>query len=437
MLKGFLKNLATATLLCSFVGHVNADEGKGPYYPIKYFDVVRLKAATPSGEYYLASFPETYKYGPDRLTGPCKGNMDQMHVVVLTANNKLGNNALWRVLPSHGASVASVTNQGNAGLPYGAKIRLQNLATERNLHAQGCPSINSPLDMQVSTCIRDGGGDVNADWDIILDATEKSINGGMRSVEVGFNFKLRHATTAWILHAQGGKPPLARDWLEVSAFVPSSDPTERVKYSQWRFEKDVTSNSANDLAMAQTCYTRDVVSLSKKINDFLDALASNYDEAHRIVSRKDRSILNSIVSRAVLDKLVFDQDKWNDKLKDSCVDFLKDSLIAGLLYRSSKDRPEFKAALVGAGAALTAKFAIETYLATRMDETQAITIKEFLDADRTRVINLIQVLKSQAQEKDLFSAQALCIELEREKLSAPDQVLLLNSKIDLLRKINR
>lgn len=424
MSKMLSQKLTTVVLLWLAMGQAKAEQQTGPHYPIKVFDVVRIKATIQNGDYYLASFPEKYKYGPDRLTGPCKGNMDQMHVVVLTANNKLENNARWRILPAHGVSDSS---QGNIALPDGSRIRLQNLETNRNLHAQACPSINSPLDMQVSTCEPDGGGDVNADWNIEL-------VGNSTSVEVGFDFRLRHGTTAWTLRAQGNKPPLARDWLEVSAFVPGADSTERIKYSSWSFEKDVSESNADIESLP--CYSRNPATVKKNINSLLNVFASNYEEAYSSFT-KNKSVLNIILKKAGLDKIIFDQEKWNDKLKDNSIDFFKDIGIAAIVFRLTKSNPELQAAFIGASVALIMKEAIETSQASILDSEKVLTIERFLIAEHRRTIRSIEYLRAKAEQNDIIAAQAQCISLERNKSTIEGEMKLLNAKVDLLKKMNR
>jgi dolichyl-phosphate-mannose--protein O-mannosyl transferase len=122
-------------------------------------------------------------------------------------------NDLWRIKPAHGRPTDAAPVPA---LVHGEVVRLEHLATRRNLHSHaGFPS---PVTKQqeVTAYGQEGTGDANDDWRLELEG------GG--TWQVGRWLRLIHVATGCALHSHGGysHPEWTKGQQEVTA-IPGRD----------------------------------------------------------------------------------------------------------------------------------------------------------------------------------------------------------------------
>jgi dolichyl-phosphate-mannose--protein O-mannosyl transferase len=101
---------------------------------------------------------------------------------------------VWRVKGPYGTDSESLSGKI---VKSGAKIRLEHIETHRNLHTHSHRPAPLSRDQQEVTCYRIGeDGDENDDWIVVASSSEWV---------TGESFRLRSATTKYLLHSHLGR----------------------------------------------------------------------------------------------------------------------------------------------------------------------------------------------------------------------------------------
>lgn len=378
-------------------------------YQIRYDDVIKVRLDLDRQDRYLASYEEIYPYDIDSLSSACKGNAAEMHVVTAVGGSASTEpNRYWRLLPSHGTKDGA--QRGNL-VKNGDIIRLQNVKTQRNLHAQGCPSIKSPLEMQISTCLHNGSGDVNADWKIEFNKTDTTL-------EIGKSFILRHNTTGWILHAKNNPISEKRGgWIEVAAYEQSVESDSLPDLSLWHAEKRM-SDPAHD-----SCASSERPVVLRKIESIASSIQRTYQ------SRYENAL------KDVNTKFVFNREKFNSTLKSSLVDLTGKLFSDGIgmfamfqILGESAKKDKVKLA-----AAVTALFVYKAGVAA-WDATSRgpSNLGDEMSAQRDKYLKWIATQQSRSSNYPIESLQAVCVRLERNLLTDAQYDKFLTSAIKLI-----
>ena len=389
-----------------------AEENRPPNesYQIRYDDVIKVRLDIDRQDRYLASYEETYPYDIDSLSSACKGNVAEMHIVTaVDGGTGTEPNRYWRLLPRHGTKDGA--QRGNP-IKNGDIIRLQNVKTQRNLHAQGCPSIKSPLEMQISTCPHNGAGDVNADWKIEFNKSDSIL-------KIGKGFILRHLTTGWILHAKNNLISERKgNWIEVAAHEQPLDSDSLPEFSLWHTEKRMLE-SAND-----SCASSERSVVSQKIQSLTEEIKKKFDSSYnKIMSTENK-------------EFVFDKKKFNDALKSSMHDVTGSFFgeVAGALAvwklagEFSKKEP-LKAVAVGL-AVLTYKASIAAMDAT----SRRSTLGDELSAQREKYLTWLNIQRTRSTNYPLEGLQAVCVRLERNQLEDEEYENFVRDTVKLIKK---
>lgn len=132
-------------------------------------------------------------------------------------------------------------------LRRGSYLRLENVATGRNLHGHHCPAINAPHHGQREVTNYGGGGVGNSGDNFSIEHNDEASGGG--HLASGFKIKLRHLDTGLVLHSHGpnwwwqpGKQEVTlfggrddNDWWVVETVVqPDKNPAIEAEFKQQR-----------------------------------------------------------------------------------------------------------------------------------------------------------------------------------------------------------